>query len=89
MHRGQSIGVDEYLMDIHVVGLQFVDELVSGRAIKITIKCEMDAIFGFMLENFEVYGHRLLSFLPQGGGFIRLPQLSIVKPHDGSRNREM
>lgn len=89
MHRGQSIRVDENLKDIHVVRFEFVDEFVSRRAIEITIKCEMNAIFGFVLKNFEVYGHRLLSFLPPGGGSIRLPQLSTVKIHDGRRKRKM
>jgi hypothetical protein len=49
----------------------------------------MDAISGFMLIDFEVYGHRLLSFLPPGGGSIRLPQLITVKINDGGRKREM
>ncbi|VTR66066.1 hypothetical protein DESC_40097 [Desulfosarcina cetonica] len=61
---------------------------MSRRAIKIAIKGKMDAIFGFMLKNFEVYGHRLLSFLPPGGGSIRLPQLNTVKIHGGRRKRK-
>jgi hypothetical protein len=79
MDRCQSIGVDEYLLNIRTVWLQFVDQLVGRATVKVSIKVEMNAVFVLELENFKVHGHRLPSFLPPVSGVIRLPQIAAEK----------
>jgi hypothetical protein len=68
MDRGQSIGVDEYLVNIRAVWLQFVDQLVGRATVKVSIEAKMNAVFVLKLENFEVHGHRLPSFLTPVSG---------------------
>ena len=56
---------------------------MGGGAVEITAEGKMDTVFAFKLENLKIRGHRLPSFLPPGGGIIRLPyQVSI----DGRRD---
>jgi hypothetical protein len=47
---------------------------MGGSAVEITIEGKVDTMIAFKLENFEIHGHRLPSFLPPTGGIIRLPE---------------
>jgi hypothetical protein len=87
MDRCQSIGVDEDLIHFRTIGFQGIDQFMGGRAVKIAIQSQVHAASVFQLENFEVYGHRLRSFLPPIGGVIRLPQaFALVKRGGGRKN---
>jgi hypothetical protein len=57
---------------------------MGGSAVEITIEGKVDTMIAFKLENFEIHGHRLPSFLPPTGGIIRLPEHISM---DGRQNR--
>ncbi len=47
---------------------------MGGGAVEVSVKGEMDTVIAFKLENLEIHGHRLPTFLPPTGGIIRLPE---------------
>ena len=84
MHRFQPVGIDKDLIHIRVAGFQCVDQFMGGSTIEISIEGEMYTVIAFKLENLEIHGHRLPSFLPPTGGIIRLPEHISI---DGRQSR--
>ncbi len=74
MNRFQSVGVDKNLLHIRSIGFKGVNQFMCGGAVEIPVEAEVDTVSVFMLENLEIHGHRLSSFLPPVGGIIRLPE---------------
>jgi hypothetical protein len=74
MNRFQSVGVDKNLIHIRSIGFKDIDQFMGGGAVEIPVEGKVDAVSVFMLENLEIDGHRLASFLPPVGGIVRLPK---------------
>jgi hypothetical protein len=58
MNCVEIIGVNEDLMRIGAMVLQYIDQFACRRPIKITIQFQVSTISGMMNENFEIRCHR-------------------------------
>jgi hypothetical protein len=60
---------------------------MGGGTVEIPVEGEVDTISVFMLENFEIHGHRSFSFPSPGSGIIRLPEKDSINGHQACHNK--